>query len=124
MYSSKGSYSWEITEITHKDQNGGMYRLTKYNVDDVEIYSYGFLTHSLKTRPGHGGEWSSNCQNINTVFGLDLTEIGMDGISAAIDIDKLKYMLGVNYKVVEYTFGHEVLSVDDSVHKNHEWVTL
>lgn len=124
LYSPKGDRSWEIIEVTHKDQDGGMYRLTKYNVDGETIYTFGLLTHDLKARPGHGGEWSSNPQNINRVFGLNLIHIGMDNVAASIDLDRLKYMLGAKYKIVETNWGYEVLDTEESEHTNHEWITL
>ena len=122
---SEGGYNkWETKEVLHKDQDGGMYRLTTYNVEGYDIYTFGLLTHDIRRRPGHGGEWSSNAQNINEVFGVNLTEIGMDRIAASIDIDVLRVLLGPEYKVVPYSCGHEVLSADDSTHEYMQWVTL
>lgn len=50
----------------------GVARLTTYQSEGVNFYSFGLNTHENK--PGHGGEWSSNSHYINEVFGVDIVE--------------------------------------------------
>lgn len=118
---SEGGYSKWGAPIETKtiEDNGGVYRLTKYNVEGLDIFTYGYLTKDLKQRPGHGGEWSSSCQQINSVFNTNLTEIGLDQIACSIDIDVLRGLLGPEYVINEARFGMDVLSADGTKFYDH-----
>lgn len=122
-----GGYGWnywtKVSEIT-KRLNNGTYRLTTYTSGGLTFYSYGFLTDSLDERPGHKGEWSSNCSNINGVFGMNITEVGIDSMATAIDVGKLEELLGDKYKFVDTKWGRDILSVDGIIPKDHTWVTI
>lgn len=123
--SSEGGYdAWSIIEILHKRNDDGEYRLTSYNVEGLTIYTFGWFADDAKSRPGHGGEWSSNSTNINEVFGVNLTEIGVDGIAASIDVDVLKSLLGEEFVFVPSTFGIHILSADGSTGGHMEWRTI
>lgn len=62
----------------------GTMRLTKYMVNNLEIYTFGLLLDTVSVRPGHKGEWSSNEYSVMNVFGVDLVPIGMGGVAASI----------------------------------------
>ena len=68
------------------DEKGyeGTLRLSKYIVNDLEVYTFGILFDEMRARPGHKGEWSSNEEYIKQMFGDDLVPVGVGGISASI----------------------------------------
>lgn len=68
----------------------GVARLTRYTSNKgVEFYSFGVLSSDIGNRPGHGGEWSSNAEFINKVFGVDL-------ISCVVEDAEGKYAMAVS----------------------------
>jgi len=125
LTSTEGHEGWKEIRINNITKDGGIYRLSEYAVEDLKIYSFGFLTHNRDQRPGHGGEWSSNCQRINQVFDVNITEIGMDGMSAAIDIFTLSSLLGGEYIINPSPYGMSIQSVKDGEDiKNFTWRTI
>jgi len=123
--SSEGNYDqWQIKEILHKKDNGGEYRLTSYDIEGLTIYTFGLFLDNPKARPGHGGEWSSNSTNINEVFNINIIEIGVDGLAAAIDINVLKDLLGETFALVPSIYGMKFISADGNDGGYMEWRTL
>jgi len=53
-----------------------IWRLTTYKLPGTTLLlcSYGVMMTDPKNRPGHGGEWSSRCEIINQIYGVNLIE--------------------------------------------------
>lgn len=65
----------EKKDVQYKEKSDGIYRLTAYEDEDGnKYYSFGFMCNEANQRPGHGGKWSSNSNNINKEFDIDITE--------------------------------------------------
>ena len=79
----KLKYRLEELEQLKKGYEGTL-RLSKYIVNDLEVYTFGILFDEMRARPGHKGEWSSNEEYIKQMFGDDLVPVGVGGISASI----------------------------------------
>ena len=80
---------WKKIEEQKKTVNGGTFRLTKYQLEDVVFYTFGFMTDDINQRPGHGGEWSSNEDSIKNHFGIELLGIGLDNMAVSVTYDVL-----------------------------------
>jgi|688.fasta_scaffold17891_19 hypothetical protein len=131
LYSGDGNNSlnpkWlDNKETITKDEDGGIYRLTKYeHPEGIPVHTFGFLTHNVKHRPGHGGEWSSNSTAVNKVFNVDIYEIALDQISVAVPMVWLKELLGD--KVVwepDTVYGEWISEIKEYENEQHKWVTL
>jgi hypothetical protein len=80
----------DATKTLRDEERKGTWRLTTHYTDaGVNIYSFGFLTDDLNSRPDHGGEWSSRCEIINKVFNENLTECGVNSWAASVDVQDL-----------------------------------
>ena len=80
----------ELVETRTVDAWDGQYRLRKYLAGDLEVFTFGFMATDPRKRPGHGGEWSSNSEQINQVFGVNLRECAYNQIACAIKIEDMK----------------------------------
>lgn len=80
---------WVQIEEKKKGIQNGILRLTKYQYNELEFYTFGYWCLNPKERPGHGGEWSSNPDTIRQHFGIDLLNVGLDHISVAMTYGQL-----------------------------------
>lgn len=96
-------------EKTIERSNGDVFRLTAHKAGSLTVYTFGLMCKDPKERPGHGGEWSSNSDTINEMFGVDIRECGYNGISCAIDINDMKAFApaGVYYAGLSQLGFHE-----------------
>jgi len=99
-FNDKFNLYFEGEDIPQKEnerfifEENGRYRLTKWANRRMPIYSFGYLTDCMESRPGHRGEWSSNSSQINKKFNTDLIEIAYNGWSCATSKTWLKELLG------------------------------
>jgi hypothetical protein len=103
----------------------GEYRLRKYEHPEIPVYDFGFWTDEPKLRPGHGGEWSSNSEAINKVFGTNLLEIALDQLSVAAPIDWIKEKIGdaVVWEEADI-WGHIITEVKGVEKSDSKWIEI
>jgi hypothetical protein len=98
-----------------KEVPTGIARLTIYQSEGVNFYSFGLNTFDNK--PGHGGEWSSNSRYINEVFGTDIIECAVRETHSscssytAMACDK-SFLKSVTPKTLEFRNGSLYQTID------------
>lgn len=126
LSSEKGERCWNKLDdiFRHINSDSGIFRLTMYEVETYIFYTYGLIMDNVEDRPGHGGEWSSRCAIINPIFGINTTEVFLDGISVAVDVEVLRELIGANF-IIKSSMGggKEILSTDGSTHPYLQWIT-
>lgn len=126
LYSSNPSKLIEEF-VENKKISGGTMRLTKYKHEEIPcLYSFGLTVNNPKHAPGHGGEWSSNSYEVNKLFGTDLKEVGLDGISMAVSLEWLKSLIG--YKATWGTIVNGefpvIKTIEGETEEQMKWITV
>lgn len=89
-----------------KQEKHGVYRVTQYTYRTILasmvmlrwFYTFGFMDRDPQARPGHGGEWSSNCENIKREFKIDLVCTAMNSMAMYVDRGHLRQFLTQFFK--------------------------
>jgi hypothetical protein len=98
-----------------KEVPTGIARLTTYQSEGVNFYSFGL--NAFDNKPGHGGEWSSNSGYINEVFGTDIIECAVRETNSpyssytAMACDK-SFLKSVTPKTLEFRNGSLYQTMD------------
>ncbi len=113
----------DFTLETRGNQRG-QFRLRTYNTE-APIYGFGFWCDNPKERPGHGGEWSSNSDTINSQFGTNLKELAYNQMSMAAPLPWIKEMIGsvATWKKDLY-WGEKITHIKNVQNKDHQWVEI
>jgi len=115
-----------LVQVSHlfKKVKTGVARLTTYQSEGVNFYTFGL--NAFENKPDHGGEWSSNSDYINEVFGTDIIECAVQENTSpylsysAMACEKsfiksvapktLEYRSGKLYQILDYPKGDDYCS--------------
>lgn len=126
IYTKGGYESWikNPDQIIKKGEYGE-FRFRTYNYDEIPIHGFGFMHDDPQRRPGHGGEWSSNSESINPIFGVDVMEVAVDQIGVAVPRKWLKEQLGgnVTWEVLS-CYGEVITDIPGKANNRKDWVEL
>lgn len=129
---SRSPITWRNWSETYDQKtvpnDEGEFMLREYkHPAGIPIYGFGYMYNDANAhkRPGHQGEWSSNCKAINAVFGTNLIEVAVDQMAVSVPIDWLKELLGPKCIWQEdENYGEKIMQIEGEEGIWDKWVEL